>query len=92
MTTPAETPPPNTPTDPNNARATEVRQGQRMPGMITVLIVSIVALGAIYMAMLAFGVGANNDEQQADELPQSELLDEAPPDIAGQPSNQQVEQ
>ena len=89
MASPESTPPTNTPTDPHDARPTEVRSGRRMPGMMTVLVVSVVALGAIYMAILAFGVGANEESESQTDVPPSELLDEAPPSISGEPAGQE---
>lgn len=79
-------PPSNTPTDPQDAKPTEVRAGRNMPGMMTVLIVSIIAIAAIFVVVVALNVGANEDELATDPSP-SELLDEAPPDISGEPAN-----
>lgn len=76
--------PSNTPTDPQNAKPTQVRQGRRMPGMLIVLAVSLLAIGLIYVVTVAMNVGANEDDQAADSPP-SELLDDAPPDIGGAP-------
>ena len=79
-------PPSNTPTDPHDAKPTEVRAGRNMPGMMTVLIVSIIAIVGIFVAVVALNVGASEDELESDPPP-SELLDEAPPDISGEPAN-----
>lgn len=79
-------PPSNTPTDPKDAKPSEVRAGRNMPGMMTVLIVSIIAIAGIFVAIVAMNFGANEDELAADPPP-SELLDEAPPDIGGAPAN-----